>query len=710
MPPLDLFASFRLTAIHSGIAGAGKEISAQKDRLFLWAPAAFGAGIAAYFALPQEPGRYAAAGLLLILAAALYPLYRRHHDSLTRFLTYIAGLWLFLAVLGFMAAQGGTARYGTSILAKSIKFADITGTVESVEAMEGEKGSRAVLTHLTIEKIRPEDTPRKVRLSFRKDDGLIPGARIKTLAAIDPPSGPVMPGAYDFRRHLFFQGIGAVGFSYRAPEIIGDRTHGANLLFENLRVHIEEKIATQAGPVSAGIMSALITGGRGAIADNDDEAMRDSGLYHLLSISGTHVAMVAGVLFFFSRLFMAAFPWVALHWPIKKIAAGIALSGAAFYVLLAGADVPAQRALLMTGLVLIAVMLDRSPISLRLIAFSALVVLAIAPHALIGVSFQMSYAAVAALICFFDYIRPWWMAWHRQAGYLRRGAIYLLSLIITSMIAGGVTGLFSLYHFQSFAVYGVLSNMLAVPLTGIVIMPAAVVAMMLMPFGLEAPALHVMEWGTVWMLAIAHWTAGLDGAVIHVRQWPEITFVCIVVGLTLFLLWGGWRGKIFAAVIIGAGIVAAAFAPFPDVIVSSTGKQAAVRGADGALYVASGRGEKFAVENWQRLAGLPLGKPPLMKDEASPMRCDDHGCRGEIKGWHIAMARTQTAIVEDCTWADVLIAGIPAGTLCPKDGVYDLFGFKDGGAHAFYLGKDDIRVRATADAGVDRPWVIKPRK
>lgn len=689
----------------AGFDGVFDEISRQKERLFVWVPVAFALGIAVYFALKTEPSLWAGIAGVFVAAPLAVAVYPKHHDSLKWFFGFLVTAAVCAAACGFLAAQAGTKMYGTPMLEKSVGPVDVSGRVESVDDLGGKDGARVVLTDLSIERMEPEDIPKKIRLRFKKAQGLKAGARIETLAKIEPPSGAVMPGAYDFRRHLFFQGIGGVGFSLTAASVIEEETD-APVFFEKLRTKIDATIKADAGAVTGAIMSALITGERAAIDPADDDAMRDSGLYHLLSISGTHVTMVAGVLFFFARFFMACVPWVALHWPIKKIAAVIALLGAAFYVFLAGAEVPAQRALLMTALIMVAIMLDRSPFSLRLIAFAALVVLAVAPFALVGVSFQMSFAAVAALICFFEWIRPWWMAWYSRAGFVRKGFMYLVAICLTSVIAGGVTGLFSLYHFQSFAVYGVLSNMMAVPLTGIVIMPAAIVALFLMPLGLEAFPLAVMEWGTVWMLAIAHWAGGLDGAVIHVRQWSGVTFACLCVGTVLFLLWEGWRGKAVAVCIIAVGLLITPFTRFPDVVVSQTGELTGVY-ADGRMFVSSGRKEKFTAENWMRLAGQADVVPETFVAKASPVACDDDGCRVELQGRKVSVVASRKGFYEDCAWADVMMASEPLPESACREGkvVLDLYDFKDDGAHSIYLG--DLRVRSVGAESGDRPWTMR---
>ncbi len=682
------------------------EILAQKDRLFLWLPVFFGVGITLYFTLPAEPPLIASVFPLLFLIPCVIYGWRRQHDSRAHLILYFTVCTGLMVAAGFGGAKMATHLYGTPILKKE-QTARIIGVIEHIENLGGSDGSRAVIGDVAIERVAAEDTPRKIRVRIRRDDGLQAGQTISFLGRISPTSPPVAPGSYDFQRHLFFEGIGAVGFSYDTPVIIEEKNRNmVGVFFDRMRAEIFQNIEARGSGTTAGIMTALITGQRGAIEEEDDEAMRASGLYHLLSISGAHVGMVAATIFFFSRFVMAAFPWFAIHYPIKKIAAAIALSGAVFYCILAGADVPAQRAAMMTGLVLVAIMLDRSPLSLRLIAFAALMVLITLPQSLIGVSFQMSFAAVAGLICFFEYINPQWTGLYSRAGWIRKGALYMAGLIITSVIAGALTGLFGLYHFQQFAVYGVLSNMIAVPITGIVIMPAAICALILMPFGWEGPALTVMEWGTIWMLAVAHWTAGLDGAVIHVQQWPQITFAFLCAGVVLGLIWRGWAGKGLALSLIVMGLVFTAFNKQPDMLVSDGGKLIAVRGTDDDLYFSSTRKEKFVAENWLRLSGREGERPKSFTDPAFPHLCDGHGCRIVRDDVKIALSFDHQAWREDCAWADVLIAQVPVQKrACPETArVFDFFDFRRGGAHAFYF-EDGLRVRSVARERGQRPWV-----
>ena len=259
------------------LAGIVEEIARQKERLFLWIPVAFGAGIAAYFGLNFEPGIWAGCFAALVFLPIIVWLYQHQYQSVGWFAAFVVAVGFFTAACGFEAAQIGTKAKGTAILEKSLGPVDIEGRIFSVENLGEKNGSRVVLDQVVIEDLTPKDTPKRVRLKFKKDEGLKAGQRIGALVKIDSPSWPVAPGAYDFRRHLFFQGIGAVGFSYTAPRILEEHaTGGVTLFFEELRATIDEKIAARAGVVTAGIMAALITGQRGAIAETPDDEEGDA--------------------------------------------------------------------------------------------------------------------------------------------------------------------------------------------------------------------------------------------------------------------------------------------------------------------------------------------------------------------------------------------------------------------------------------------------
>jgi competence protein ComEC len=492
------------------------EYAVQKKQLFIWAPVFLALGIGFYFSLPAEPPMVPGFFALIISSGGLFLF--RHRT---------AALIVFLVVLGFLAAQLRTHIVHTPVLQKELSPVMVEGIIDAVEDFGDTEGSRLILSHPVIEDLLPEQTPRKIRLKVRKDHGLLAGQRVRMLAGLNAPSAPVAPGGFDFQRHLYFQGIGAVGFSFKEPEIIADvPAHSFDHFIEKQRQSIASRIEAGMKYPEAAVAIALTVGRMTAIEREEQELWRDSGLAHALSISGLHVGMFSGIVFFFFRLVMVLIPGFALRYPVKKIAAVIAMAGACYYMFLAGATIPTQRSVLMTGIVLLAITLDRSPISLRLVSFTAFAVLLFFPESLLSASFQMSFAAVTCLILFYDWLRPWWSEWHRQAGFIRRVLLYFVSVCLTTLVASAATAPLGLFHFQQFATYGLLGNLLGVPIMAFIIMPAIVAVFFLIPLHLEFLAFYPLQLGIDWTIDIVHWVALLPHADIHAASWPLVAQAC----------------------------------------------------------------------------------------------------------------------------------------------------------------------------------------
>jgi competence protein ComEC len=284
-------------------------------------------------------------------------------------------LGLLAAALGFAAAQGRSATVAAPLLTERFGPAEIVGRIEELERLGG--AARLTLAPLAIEELSDEQLPALVRLRVAKPPEMaLPGAVVRLTGVLLPPPGPAMPGGYDFAREAFFRGLGAVGFAFGAVTVEEDAAaaSGWSLFWSRLRSKIGLALRQELEGDVAAVAEALLTGERAAISEPLLEAYRDSGLAHLLSISGLHISLVAGLFFFSLRAAMAAVPVLALNFPIKKWAAAVALAVLPFYAFLVGASVPTLRASLMLMLVLLAVLLDRRAISLRLVAWAA-------PHA-----------------------------------------------------------------------------------------------------------------------------------------------------------------------------------------------------------------------------------------------------------------------------------------------------------------------------------------
>jgi len=674
-----------------------KEIEAQHGRFYVWWPFCLALGIGAYFALPAEPPLIF--GLILwAFAMAVLILSGTNLRA--------AMILILLAVTGFAAAQIRTTLVYTPIIAKDIGPVDVSGRIVAVEDYGADPaGSRITLGDLSIEDLDPSDTPRFIRLRLRKDEGIRVGQEIKALTKLHKPSPPLIPRGFDFQRYLYFQGIGAVGFIYYPPEILSP---GSSFFsgIEALRQSIAGRIEAQVDYPEAGIVMALMIGRRTAIDESDQQAMRDAGLAHMLAISGLHVGLLAGVVFFLVRLALAAVPPLALTWPIKKIAAAAALCAALFYTALAGATIPTQRALIMVGLVLIAVMLDREAISLRLVGIAAFVVLLLFPESLMSASFQLSFAAVTALVVFYEWARPWLSRWYRGAGWARRLALYFVGMILTTFIASTAIAPFALFHFQRWAVYDIPANMLAGPLMAFLIMPAAALSFLTMPIGLDYAPLKAMELGVSGVLDIAHTVSNWPMAVVTPAQWSYAAFVLFVLGAFIMAFWRGrlrWAGVI----IILAGIWPLVSYRLYDVLIAERFSVVAVRDESGEIYVSQDRSESFVRESWARSYGTEPEKFKTWPQEGKrgPFTCGEQGCRIRLKGQKIAYIRNKYELDEACAWADVIIAPVPLGwDPCPEARVIDLFDTFDGAAHGIKLNEQELTIDTSQGMRGRRPW------
>ncbi len=496
--------------------------AAQRDYIILWLPVFLGLGICAYFGLRTEPAGISTALFLGALALPwLGALVLRHKTGGTGAITILLGLG-FVFALGFAAAQMRTVLLAHPILQKDIKFATVEGTIRSVELLEEGKGARVMLKDLSIEHLTPEETPDQMRLTVRKDADIAPGQRIRALAGLKPPSKPVAPGSYDFERDAYFKNIGAFGFSFKAPEVIAANTgkEGFAGKLQQYRAMLARKAEVGVRAPESSVVIALLNGDQRALPEATWNDIRIAGLEHIIAISGANISMAAGMAFFLSRFLMALWPRFALYHPIKVYAAAIAFIAALAYALIVGMNVPTFRALVMTGLVLLAVAVNRSPFSLRMAAMSAFGLLLFYPEFLLGASFQMSFAAVVGLIIFYDLTRTMWTGIYRRANWFGRIFIYLGGIMAVTVLATIVTAPFSLANFQQFSTYGVIANAIVVPVVDFWIMPLAIVVYFLAPFGLEGWALHGMEAGVHFMLGVSHMIAGWPYAQLHGRVWP----------------------------------------------------------------------------------------------------------------------------------------------------------------------------------------------
>lgn len=665
------------------------------DQIFLWTPVAIACGIGLYFLAPYEPQGPATIAALAI-AAAIAAVARHHR------ITRQAGFLCLALVTGFGAADLRVAAVGAPVIAKRTGPVLLDGTVVAIE--DRGTGGRITLASLTADKIAADSIPERVRITLRTGPLPLPGVRIRARAILMPPPSPAAPGAFDFARQAWFQRLGAVGFALGPVQEIGGDRAGFAVRIAALRTAMAGQIRRALPEPRGGIAAALMTGDRAAIEAADMTALRDSGLAHLLAISGLHVGLVAGLVFFAVRFVLAAIPPVALRWPIKKWSAAAALLAAFGYLWLTGATVPTQRAFVMTAIVLGAVMVDRRAVSMRLVAIAATIVLLVRPESLLGASFQMSFAAVIALIAAYESAAPVFARWRRRAGWLDRGLLYLAGVSFTTVIAGFATMPFAAFHFNQIALYSLAANAVAVPVTALWVMPAALVAYCLMPLGLEELALVPMGWGIDLVRWIAHAVAGWPGATAPIPSGP-------VWGLLLMVFGGLWlclrpgRQRFLGVAVIAAGAMAPALPTPPLVVADAQGRYVAVR--LGKEYAVMPTARSFTAKTWLRRAGrrtaLRWPKPGETSADGR-LQCMENGCLFDTGAGVVFISDDAAAIAAHCNSAAVVVSREPVRGQCAAT-VIDRFDVWRHGAHALWIVDGRPVVRTAHAVRGSRPWV-----
>lgn len=703
----------------------------EQDRLFLWLPVLFAAGIAAYFGLPREPSLLAVWLLATGLGLVWWRFARGGHLA-------IGWAAAFAASLGLAAATTRTAIVAAPVVPAGEWYATVEGRVEAVDLREDGSVRLAIAPTAIAARGPAFPAPRRLSLWMRfKDVALHPGDHVAFAAILLPPPDAAVPGGFDYSRQAYFEGIGGVGYlvsrprrlpEAAAPDLLARLSSTVSGLRDEVAGRIMAAVPGRAGAIAA----ALVTGKRGAIPESDQEALRASGLAHILAISGLHMMLVVGALFWSVRALLAISPSLALHRPIKKWAAGTALAGGAAYLVLSGASIATQRAYVMAAVMLLAILIDRPAITLRNVALAALLVLAMTPEALTGASFQMSFAATVALVAAYEAVRG-----NRQASgerihpAMRFAWRAVMGLALTSLIAGLATAPYGAFHFNRVAVYGLAANLAAMPVVSLLVMPAGLAACLLMPFGLEAIPLAAMGLGIETALAIAHAVASWPGAVHMVPQMPLTALGLMTVGGLWLALWRtGWRLWGIAAIALG-GVLAVHPTP-PDVYVNRSGSLVALRTATGELVFLPRQQSGYEAESWLRNAGinpnLRPARPRVAPDVAVPepagvtaapatgsvgaragpsttIQCDPLGCIAAQAGLTLALVRDPAAFAEDCARADIVVSTVvPPGTCAATALVIGPRELAAGGATIIRRSGPALLVETAAERAGIRPW------
>jgi competence protein ComEC len=695
-------------------------------RLFLWLPACMGAGILLYFAATAEPSLWAPLAAAALFTAAAIATRRRAG------LAFEVNLALALLFAGFSAAALRTAGMAAPVLDRP-RILKLTAVVEAVDIRLG--GGRLLLRPLTAEGLGPAALPYRIRVTTPKPPTVKAGDTVAATARLLPPPEPSRPGGYDFAREAWFAGIGAVGSLAGPIELTpAAQEQDWGLRFaaavDRARNALTRRIADSVGGPSGAVAASLVTGKRGLIPEDTNEDLRAAGIYHVVSISGLHMVLAAGMVFWSLRALFALSPALALRHPIKKWAALAAMGAALAYNIFAGSEIATQRSLLMSLVLLGATLADRPALSMRNLAIAALVVLALEPESLLGPSFQMSFGAVAALIALYERHGPRapepeslglaGLGQPRAAApalpvgpVLRRvlaARRHVVAVVLTTLVAEAATAPFGLYHFQRFTPYGLVGNALTLPLVSFVAMPAAVLGVIAIPFGLDAPVWQVMGLGVQGMLHVADMVAGWQGSVKTVPAFGPPALGALSLAILCATLWRSGL-KLAAVPLAALGIVLAAAQTQPDLVVARDGVVLAVRGPDGRLAVL-GRPGSFVLEQWLRADGdlRKVDDPGLFAGS----RCDPWGCVARLPdGRAVAQILAPEAFEEDCRRAAVVVTPLAAPAFCKPAVLIDKPVLDGRGAIMLFKAMADLPgaydIVSQRSPGTDRPWMPRPK-
>ncbi|WP_373505671.1 ComEC/Rec2 family competence protein [Aestuariivirga sp.] len=680
----------------------------QQGRLFLWCPAALALGIWIYFGLPGEPSLYVAAA---IATAAAMLLWFGRNSSLAILVALVAA--------GFVLAKARNDIVAAPLLGATTGEVAVTGRVVSVERA-ARKRMVIILAPDNIEGLQPDRIPERLRLSgFAKLGQPLIGSRVSFKARLSPLPTPVQPGGFDYGRKLWFDSVGGTG-RITTPITTLDASvplrARLDATLSGIRATMGARIHAALEEPYASFAEALITGERSTIPKELNQSLLVSGLFHILSISGLHMWLVAGGVFWTVRAGLALVPVLALRYPIKKWAAAAALAMGLFYMMLADSGVATQRSFVMIAVVFFAVMVDRPAISVRNLAIAALLVLVLEPEAAVEASFQMSFLAVLGLAAFYETwarFRAGGEGDTRDRHWALRIMFWLLAAtaasLLTSLVAGVGSTIPAAYHFGRVSPYSLVANGLAIPVIGLVVMPFALLSAVLMPFGLEAWPLMVVAKGLELVIAISNHVAGLPGADSVMSQPSAASVMFIGVGTIVLCLLAGPVRLVGLAVAGVGGLLLLLPPPAPDILIERAGANVALRDPEGRLVPTFPNRARFTVEKWLQVNGEEAKPAEAAKRPA--WTCKENRCTAMVKGRRITYVTRAEGKPVDCSGTDILITDFPLRGGCRTVAArIDRFDLWKSGAHALRIGPEGLSIETARAAQGNRPWVVKPER
>jgi competence protein ComEC len=630
-------------------------LEAERGQLPLWLPVGLVLGIAAWFLFPDRRiwGAFLAATAALGLAGWAFGGGGRAGRAL---LFFAIAACLGCGLIWVRAERSAAPRLDRPVVT------ELTGRILKLEPLPAREAVRLLL--------QPEGAsglPDRLRVTVPQEDappGLATDARVRLRARLVPPPSAAVPGAYDYAATAWFAGVGATGKAMGPVTVVTPAAPGnAARRLAEARIALTRHILARLPPGPAGVAAALATGDMGAVSEADNEAFRRSGLAHLLSVSGLHLTAAVGATMVLALRLLALWPWLALRAPLPLIAAGIgALAGIA-YTMLTGAEVPTLRSLIAALVVLAGLALGREAMTLRMVAAGALLCLLLWPESAAGPSFQLSFAAILSIVALHEL--PWTKSLfeRREEGLIRRLLREIGSLLLTGLVVEAALAPIAIFHFHRAGLYGAAANIVAIPLTTFVIMPAEALALLLDIMGLGAPFWWLAGRALALLLWIAHRVGELPGAVSFVSGMSRGAFALIVAGGLWLALWRT-RARLAGLVPILVGSALALTAAPPDLFVTGDGRHLAVRGADGRIALLRERAGDYVRGTLSELSGREADEA-IALDDLPGARCSLDACAALLvrggRAWHLLATRSayridRPSLEPACTSADIVMS------------------------------------------------------
>jgi competence protein ComEC len=687
----------RFSALHERVEGL---LEYEHAQLPPWFVVGFGSGIGGWFALGAPREWLTLIGVAAVLSAAGFTI------SGGRAARAIA--WFTLAIALGCALAWVRAEWVAAPRLARAEVVTFDSRVEKVEPLI----ARGIV-RLTLAPTDPSLPPR-VRVSIADEQAppaITDGARVRMRARLVPPPPMPLPGAYDFARDAWFKGIGAVGKNLGPVQLLAP---GSDRTLDHIRSRLGEHIRAELPGPEGGIATALATGDQHAVDKDDADAMRRAGLIYLIVVSGLHVAAVIGAAMFLTLKLLALSERLALRFNLVLVAAGVGAIVGIGYTVLTGMQVPTLRSCIAALLVLAGIALGRDSISLRLLAVAALALLVVRPETLAGASFQLSFAAVAAIIALHSTQWARRLFARRDEGPFARTGRAVLTMFATSLAVEITLVPLSLYHFHRAGLYGMGASLVALPLTTLVIMPLEGVALFLDLLGLGAPAWYLCGKAATLLLWISRTVGHASGAVTMLPSMPTWAFVAMVAGGVWICLWSS-RVRLLGLAPFAIGAIAAALAPAPDLLVTNDGMHLAVVSADGRPAILRDRTGDFVQQLLAESSGYD-GDPDFLSD-APFADCSNDACIAEVerggRRWWVLATRSSYPIgwadlTRACAQADIAVSDrrLPRGC-SPKWLKLDKPVLRGTGGIAIYLGRNP-RIETVADQVGHHPWAVEP--